>query len=185
VHETYDCCICFSLHSVYEVRPRKDKCGVDLISASQMPNDSAQSRQQKSNMADRGNRPKPDPLSECPNPECRRRFLASVERCPFCGLKRGDLENRARAAEYQAKRKARELASKTAIDASPSRPDKDLLSKADSLLTLPADQLQDKVDKYLGAVRDFQLETDENGKPDRVSLARLVGRRLRDILDSL
>ncbi len=30
-------------------------------------------------------------------------------------------------------------------------PDKDLLSKADSLLTLPADQLQDKVDKYLGA----------------------------------
>jgi hypothetical protein len=140
-------------------------------------------------MADRGNRPKPDPYSECPNPKCRRKFRASVERCPFCKLKRGDLEKRARAAEYQAKRKARELASKTAIDASPSKrmagPDKDLLSKADSLLTLPADQLQDKVDKYLGAVRDFQLETDENGKPDRVSLARLVGRRLRDILDSL
>ena len=135
-------------------------------------------------MANRGNRPKPDPFSECPNPKCRRKFLASVERCPFCELKRGDLEKRARA-ENQAERKARELASKTAIDASPSRPDKDLLSKADSLLTLPADQLQDKVDKYLGAVRDFQLETDENGKPDRVSLARLVGRRLRDILDSL
>jgi hypothetical protein len=136
-------------------------------------------------MADRGNSPKPDPFSECPNPECRRKFLASVERCPFCELKRGDLEKRARA-ENQAERKARELASKTAIDASPSKrmaePGKALLSKADSLLTLPADQLQDKVDKYLGAVRDFQLETDENGKPDRVSLARLVGRYLLDSL---
>ncbi len=56
-------------------------------------------------MADRGNSPKPDPFSECPNPKCRRKFLASVERCPFCKLKRGDLEKRARA-EYQAKRKA-------------------------------------------------------------------------------
>lgn len=54
--------------------------------------------------------------------------------------------------------------------------------KADSLLTLPADQLQAKVDKYLGAVRGFQIETDENGKPDRVSLARLVGRYLLDSL---
>jgi len=136
-------------------------------------------------MADRGNSPKADPVSECPNPKCRRKFLASVERCPFCELKRGDLEKRARA-ENQAERKARELASKTAIDASPSKrmaePGKALLSKADSLLTLPADQLQDKVDKYLGAVRDFQLETDENGKPDRVSLARLVGRYLLDSL---
>jgi len=136
-------------------------------------------------MADRGNHPKPDPLSECPNPNCRRKFLASVERCPFCKLKRGDLERRVRA-EDQAKRKARKLASKTATDASSSKrmagPGKDLLSKADSLLTLPADQLQDKVDKYLGAVRDFQLETDENGKPDRVSLARLVGRYLVDTL---
>jgi hypothetical protein len=137
-------------------------------------------------MADRGNRPKPDPYSECPNPKCRQKFLASVERCPFCKLKRGDLEKRARAAEYEAKRKARELASKIAIDASPSkrmaRPGNDLLSKADSLLTLPADQLQDKIDKYLGAVRDFQLETDKNGKPDRVSLARLVGRYLVDTI---
>ena len=77
---------------------------------------------------------------------------------------------------------ARELASKTAIDASPSKrmagPGKDLLSKADSLLTLPADQLQGKVDKYLGAVGDFQLETDENDKQNRASLARLVGRYL-------
>jgi hypothetical protein len=45
-------------------------------------------------MAQRGNSPKPDPFSECPNPECRRKFLASVERCPFCKLKRGDLEKR-------------------------------------------------------------------------------------------
>ncbi len=77
---------------------------------------------------------------------------------------------------------AREQALKMPLDASPSKrmagPGKDLLSKADSLLTLPADQLQTKVDKYLGSVGDFQLETDENGKPDRASLARLVGKYL-------
>ena len=130
-------------------------------------------------MSHRGKAPIPEPRSTCPN--CGRYFEGS--RCPNsqCRYKRGDLEKRAKA-EYQAKRKARELASKTAINASPSKrmagPGKDLLSKADSLLTLPVDQLQGKVDKYLGAVGDFQLETDENDKPNRASLARLVGRYL-------
>jgi len=54
-------------------------------------------------------------------------------------------------------------------------PDKDLLSKADSLLSLPADQLQDKVDNTSVRSGTFQLETDENGKPNRVSLARFGG----------
>lgn len=81
---------------------------------------------------------------------------------------------------------ARELAGKTPIDASPSKrqagPGKDLLAKADSLLTLPADQLQAKVDKYLASVEGFQLDTDEAGKPERASLARLVGKYLDFVL---
>src|SRR6266498_1257349 len=81
---------------------------------------------------------------------------------------------------------ARELSAQTKIDASPSKrqagPGKDLLAKADSLLTLPADQLQAKVDKYQGAVEGFDLQTDESGKPDRASLARLVGKYLEYLL---
>src|SRR6266404_4434528 len=46
---------------------------------------------------------------------------------------------------------ARELSAQTKIDSSPGKrqagPGKDLLTKADSLLTLPADQLQTKIDK--------------------------------------
>ena len=61
-------------------------------------------------MANRGNSPKPDPFSECPNLKCRRKFLASVERCPFCKKKRGDLENhdeeKAKRAEDKANKKA-------------------------------------------------------------------------------
>lgn len=81
---------------------------------------------------------------------------------------------------------ARELSAQTAIDASPSKrqagPGKDLLAKADSLLTLPADQLQTKVDKYLGACEGFDLQMDENGKPERSSLARLIGKYLEYLL---
>jgi hypothetical protein len=82
---------------------------------------------------------------------------------------------------------ARELSASMKIDSSPGKrqagPGKDLLTKADSLLTLPADQLQTKVDKYLGAVEGFELQTDETtGKPDRASLARLVGKYLEYLL---
>lgn len=77
---------------------------------------------------------------------------------------------------------ARQVAAQTKIDASPSKrvagPGKDLLAKADSLLAGPEDQLNAKVDKYLSAVEGFELERDENGKPDRASLARLVGKYL-------
>jgi hypothetical protein len=82
---------------------------------------------------------------------------------------------------------ARALAATIKIDASPSKrvagPGKDLLAKADSLLTLPADQLQAKVDKYLSVAEGFDLETDETtGKPERTSLARLVGKYLDHML---
>jgi hypothetical protein len=80
---------------------------------------------------------------------------------------------------------AQEVANGIYVDPSPSKrakgPGKDLLAKADSLLTLPEDQLQTKIDKYLSRVEGFELETDENDKPERNSLARLIGRYL-DIL---
>jgi hypothetical protein len=82
-------------------------------------------------------------------------------------------------------RMAQEVANTIMVDPSPSKrakgPDKALLAKADSLLTLPEDQLQQKIEKYLGKVEGFQLETDDNDKPERASLARLIGRYL-DIL---
>src|SRR4029077_6129260 len=56
-------------------------------------------------MPQRGEDPIPIPMSECPNPECRRRFEASVETCPFCHIQRGGLERSARA-QYQARRQA-------------------------------------------------------------------------------
>ena len=79
-------------------------------------------------------------------------------------------------------RKHANFPSTVPIDASPSKriagPGKDLLAKADSLLTLPQDQLQAKIDKYKGAV-EHELETnEETGKPDRNSLARLIGKYL-------
>lgn len=83
---------------------------------------------------------------------------------------------------------ARELAAQTKIDASPSKriagPDKQLLSKADSwLATLSPEQLSQKTDKYLATVEGFDLQTDEaTGKPDRVSLARLIGKYLDHVL---
>lgn len=86
----------------------------------------------------------------------------------------------------QAEAAARELSAKTKVDASPSKrqagPGKDLLAKADSLLSLPQDQLQTKVDKYTAVVEGYELATDENGKPDRASLARLIGKYLDYVL---
>jgi hypothetical protein len=80
---------------------------------------------------------------------------------------------------------AQSIANNIVVDPSPSKrargPGKDLLAKADSLLTLPADQLQAKIDKYLSKVEGFELETDEADKPERNSLARLIGQYL-DIL---
>lgn len=85
----------------------------------------------------------------------------------------------------QIEAKAREIALTVPIDASPSKrqagPGKDVLAKADDILTLPADQIEAKVTKYLGKVEGFELDRDEAGKPDRSSLARL----LKAYLDAL
>jgi hypothetical protein len=82
---------------------------------------------------------------------------------------------------------ARKVSAVTKIDASPSKrmagPGKDLLAKADSLLTLPIEQLTAKTDLYLSKVEGFDLVTDEaTGKPERTSLARLVGKYLEYLL---
>jgi hypothetical protein len=80
---------------------------------------------------------------------------------------------------------AQQVADSITVDPSPSKrakgPDKALLAKAESLLTLPEDQLQQRIDKYMSRVEGFQLETDDNDKPEKASLARLIGRYL-DIL---
>jgi hypothetical protein len=81
---------------------------------------------------------------------------------------------------------AQEVADTIAIDPSPAKrvsgPDKQLLGKADSLLTLPDDQLDEKVEKMIGRVEGFELQRDENDRPDRSSLARLVGRYLEALM---
>jgi hypothetical protein len=81
---------------------------------------------------------------------------------------------------------AQEVADGISVDPSPAKrvagPDKQLLAKADSLLTLPEDQLNAKVEKYLSVVEGFELERDEADKPDRVSFARLIGRYLEYLM---
>lgn len=79
----------------------------------------------------------------------------------------------------------REIASQTPADPAPSARakgvPKDLLAKADSLLTLSDDELEAKVGKYLAAV-EFDLARDNDGRPDRESLAVLVGKFLDTML---
>lgn len=72
---------------------------------------------------------------------------------------------------------AQEVADGISIDPSPSRrsagPGAANLAKADSWLTLDADQLESKISKALGLV-DYELERGENGQPTRESLAGLI-----------
>lgn len=80
---------------------------------------------------------------------------------------------------------AQEVADTIVVDPSPSKRaaglSKDLRSKAESLLTLPTDQLEAKVTKYLDKVSGFELERDEQNKPTVESLGRLIGQYL-DVL---
>lgn len=65
------------------------------------------------------------------------------------------------------------------VDPSPSKrqrgPAKDLLAKADQTLTLPEDEREAKITKWLGLVEGFELEREEDNTPNRESLALLVG----------
>jgi hypothetical protein len=75
---------------------------------------------------------------------------------------------------------ARALAKTIKCDASPAArergPKKMFLDKADSWLTLDDNALEAKIGPALNAVPDFDLERDDNGKPERSSLARLIER---------
>lgn len=99
--------------------------------------------------------------------------------------------NRATAGMSEADKKAlaalaQEVANRIEIDPSPTRrqagPKKDLLDKADSVLAGPEDQIQLKVSKYMEKVPGFDLDTDETGKPERTSFARLIGEYVTAVL---
>lgn len=73
----------------------------------------------------------------------------------------------------------RELALTTPIDASPSKRtgsvSKANLEKADDILRRTLDKIEIAVGQLQAVVPDFDLQRDEEGKPERTSLARLVG----------
>jgi hypothetical protein len=88
-------------------------------------------------------------------------------------------------------RKIQEIADGIEVDPSPSKRRgglrKDLREKAESLLTLPVDQLETKITGYLEEIPNYDLErdSDNENKPQVESLARLVGeimaKRLREV----
>lgn len=91
-----------------------------------------------------------------------------------------DEDKKALAAEAQ------RIADGIVVDPSPSKRaaglSKDLRNKADSLLTLPTDQLEAKVTKFMDKVPGFEVERDEANKPTPESLGRLIGQYLDALL---
>jgi len=74
---------------------------------------------------------------------------------------------------------AQQVADGITVDPSPSRRQgtikKDYIAKADSWLALDEDALEEKISKALGSVPSFNLAREDDGKPNRDSLARLIG----------
>jgi hypothetical protein len=60
-------------------------------------------------------------------------------------------------------------------------PAKDLLAKADQILTLPEDQREAKITSWLGQVEGFDLERDDENVPTRESLALLIGELVKQL----
>jgi hypothetical protein len=85
-------------------------------------------------------------------------------------------------------RKIQEIADGIEVDPSPSKRRgglrKDLREKAESLLTLPVDQLEAKITGYLDKIPGYDLERDSENenKPTVDSLARLVGEVMTKML---
>lgn len=72
------------------------------------------------------------------------------------------------------------------VDPSPSKrqrgPAKDLLAKADQILTLPEDQREAKITSWLNQVEGFELERGEDDNiPTRESLALLIGELVKQL----
>jgi hypothetical protein len=84
---------------------------------------------------------------------------------------------------------AQETADGIVVDPAPSKRQgglrKDLKAKAESLLTLPTDQLESKITGYLDQIEGYDLERDEANKPTVESLGRLIGQVLEKMLQEV
>lgn len=93
----------------------------------------------------------------------------------------GDKDKEAQLASW-----AQETADKVKVDPSPtqrvSAAAKGDLAKADDILEHDNNYIEVKIQKMLGVVPDYQLERDDDGKPERQSLARLIGRWVEGML---
>jgi|SRR5580765_8733823 len=75
---------------------------------------------------------------------------------------------------------AQQVADRITVDPAPSirqtAATKGDLAKVDDILSKDQDYVEAKVAKLLAAVPDFDLQRDEDGRPERLSLARLLGK---------
>jgi hypothetical protein len=82
--------------------------------------------------------------------------------------------------EAQLQTWAQETANKVPIDPAPSvrqtTATKGDLAKVDDILSKDLDYIDTKVSKMLAAVPDFELQRDDEGRPERLSLARLLSK---------
>jgi hypothetical protein len=82
--------------------------------------------------------------------------------------------------EAQLQTWAQETADKIPVDPAPSvrqsTATKGDLAKVDDILAKDTDYIEAKVAKMLAIVPDFELQRDEENKPERLSLARLLGK---------
>ena len=83
---------------------------------------------------------------------------------------------------------AQETADRIEVDPSPtqrvSAAQKGDLTKADDVLDHDADYIESKVSKMLAKVPDFALARDDENKPERTSLAKLIGKWIEAELTS-
>ena len=80
---------------------------------------------------------------------------------------------------------AQEIATGIQVDPSPARisaVNKGDLIKAEDVLDHDAEYIEQKVQKFLAAIPDFELVRDDDNKPEKQSLARLIGRYIDSLL---
>jgi hypothetical protein len=80
---------------------------------------------------------------------------------------------------------AQEVATSITVDPSPARVSaiaKGDLLKAEDILDHDTDYIEAKVQKFLVAVPEFELIRDDDNRPEKQSLARLVGRYIDTVL---
>lgn len=84
--------------------------------------------------------------------------------------------------------KAQEIADAIYVDPSPSKRaaglEKGYREKAEGFLTLPDDQLEAKITKFLGVVEGFDLQRDEEGKPTVESLGQLIKQYVEAMMEA-